>query len=81
MQELFPTPLPNRPNRSQIQGHCSVSLLKTDKGSLTELKNKLVEIALYHPKIGVGNVIVPATFVALQKELESQKRAGVSYLT
>jgi hypothetical protein len=57
METLYP--IPTKSTRSQIQGHFAVTLVGANKTLLMQLKNKLVELALYHPKIGVGHVRVP----------------------
>ena len=36
---------------------------------MRELREKLIDIALHHPKIGIGQVLVPRTFSLLQHEL------------
>eukprot|EP00026_Physarum_polycephalum_P000182 Phypoly_transcript_00182.p1 GENE.Phypoly_transcript_00182~~Phypoly_transcript_00182.p1 ORF type:complete len:2033 (+),score=208.26 Phypoly_transcript_00182:30-6101(+) len=79
MDALYPTPPPNKAHCTKIQGHCAVSLLPSDKGSLVELTNKLVDLALDHPKIGVRHVKVPKWIELLQTELE-EIRAGKQYL-
>jgi hypothetical protein len=76
MEALYPRPVSGKTNRSQIQGHFSVSLLPVGKGSLEELSNKIVDIALNHPKIGVGNVLVPKSVELLQIELEKLKNSS-----
>ena len=80
MEELYPPPSPQKPNRSQIQGHCAVGLAGSDKGALTDLKNKLVDLALNHSKIGVGNVRVPQSVSSLQMEFDTLKK-GTAYLS
>lgn len=68
MEANYPT---GKRNRYQVQGHFAISL-QTERG-ISDLKAKLLEIALNHPKIGIGKVQVPRTFVMMQKELEERK--------
>ncbi len=78
MEQLYPFPT-HQTNRTQIYGHFAVSL--NGKGGMgqSEIKTKLLELALSHPKIGIGNVSVPRSFVMLQRELQELK-ATTPYL-
>jgi hypothetical protein len=71
MDLIYPTVPTQHRSRSQICGH--IGLAGGDKGTLLEIKEKLLEIALEHPKIGVGKVMVPSSFMLLKYELEEQK--------
>lgn len=73
MQELYPTPTSFTSTRNQIQGHFSIGLSKGDKGGFAQLKEKLLDLALNHPRIGVGQVQVPAPLVLALKELKQIK--------
>ncbi len=72
MELLYPIPT-QKANRSQIEGHFAVSLEKGGSGQF-ELKSKLIDLALSHKKIGVGNVRVPKGFANLQDALQIQKQ-------
>lgn len=73
MEQLYPAPTNQKVNRSQIYGHFTVVLSEKGGAGQFELKNKLLDIALSHPKIGVGNVSVPTSFVMMQNELQGLK--------
>jgi hypothetical protein len=45
-----------------------------EKGGLSELQTKLLDLALNHPRIGIGHTKVPRSFSMLQVELEERKR-------
>ncbi len=79
MEQLYPAPKNQKVNRSQIYGHFAVVLSEKGGAGQSELKNKLLDIALSHPKIGVGNVSVPTSFVMMQNELQRLKEK-VPYL-
>jgi hypothetical protein len=68
MDTLYPTISPQKRHRNQVHGHFVVSL--TDKGGLAELRDKLMDLVLSHPRVGVGQVQVPRSFVLMQRELE-----------
>jgi hypothetical protein len=72
METLYP--IPTKSTRSQIQGHFAVTLSGGNKTKLMQLKDKLVELALNHPKIGVGQVRVPCIIGTIQQELEKLKK-------
>ncbi len=72
MELQYPVPT-QKANRSQIQGHFAVSLEKGGSGQY-ELKCKLLDLALSHEKIGVGNVQVPKSFSCLQDKLQIRKQ-------
>jgi hypothetical protein len=44
-----------------------------EKGGLSELQTKLLDLALDHPRIGNGQTKVPRSFAMLQAELEEHK--------
>lgn len=68
-------------NKTQIYGHFAISLAKGDKDvSVSSLISKLLEIALLHPRIGVGRLTVPYSFVKLKKKLEEIKQRNTQYL-
>jgi hypothetical protein len=71
MDTLYPTTSPQKRHRNQVHGHFTVSL--TDKGGLAELRDKLMDLVLSHPRVGVGQVLVPRSFVLMQRELEDVK--------
>ena len=79
MEETHPSTAPTKPNRSQIQGHFAISLAGSDKAALNELKNKLIDLALNHPKIGMGHVRVPESISSLLNEFNTLKKQ-VAYL-
>ena len=47
--------------------------LTGEKGGLSDLQAKLLDLALKHPKIGIELTQVPRSFNMLQKELEERK--------
>lgn len=75
MQLLYPTPaLSSSLNRYQIQGHFSIGLSEGEKGGLSQLKKELINLALSHPKIGVGKVMVPKSFDMISYTLEKMSK-------
>lgn len=69
VNELYP---PLFQKRFQIQGHYIVGLSEND--GMAKLKDKLLDIALHHPKIGIGKVLVPETFVQLKHSLDNVRQ-------
>ncbi len=78
MEQLYPFPS-QKANRSQIEGHFSVSLSDKKGIGLSEIRTKLLTLALSHPKIGVGRISVPRSFVMLQTELQELKKTAPYY--
>lgn len=73
VEKLFPSQTSKIQARSQICGHFTITLAPGKLESLPTLKAALLEIALSHPKIGVGKVQVPQALVILQKEIDAIK--------
>ncbi len=44
-----------------------------NKQGIATLKAKLIEVALSHPKIGIGKVTVPGDFMVILQEMEKIK--------
>lgn len=65
--------------KNQVQGHFAVGLTPFWQRGLSELKAELLEIAISHPRIGIGKVKVPLNFKTLQTEVERRKSSN-SYL-
>lgn len=78
MELLYPAPAPRTRNRNQVHGHFEISLVNERLG-LADLRSKLIDIGLFHPKIGVGQVKVPRGFVMMQREIDIVKE-GKPYL-
>ena len=68
VEKQFPSPIANK---FQIQGVFTVGLKKQD--GISELKAKVVEVALQHPKIGLGKVSINQTFTLMQAKIKEQK--------
>lgn len=59
----------------QIQGHYfAVSLVKGNSQGLSELTEKLLDVALHHANIGIDKVRVPRNFSLLSKKLDEERR-------
>lgn len=66
VNELYPDVIKNR---FQIHGHFVVGLSESE--GVPKLKESLLDLSLNHPKIGIGKVQVPETFVRLKQALEN----------
>ncbi len=64
----------NKLNKNQFQGHFAVNLAEKRGSGQSELKSKLLDIGLNHPKIGIGSVKVPRSFIMLRQELDELKK-------
>lgn len=79
MKKRYPTPSSWIHTASQIQGHFTISLHPGGISGLSELKSRLMDIALNHPKIGVRQVRVPKSFITLQIALRLHKQSSPYY--
>jgi len=89
-------PIYNSPHaRNQVHGHYTLSITSGIlleiiffifismelSGDIQGLRDKLVEVAATHPKIGIGKVEVPRSFAMLQHELQERRHKGKQYLS
>jgi hypothetical protein len=68
VDKIFTPPIANK---FQFQGHVVISLKKGD--GISELKTKVAEIGLQHPKIGMGKFSITQTFTVMQAKIREQK--------
>jgi hypothetical protein len=62
---------PAAATKFQLQGQFVVSVKKGD--GISELKAKIAELALQHPKIAVGKVNITQAFTVMQAKIREQK--------
>lgn len=67
MKSLYP--ISSSRNRYQIQGHYCVGL--SDENSVKELRKKIFQLGIGHPKISIGKVLLPRSMALLAWELDS----------
>jgi hypothetical protein len=77
MDQLYPKSFNGLQSPNQIVGHIAVSL--SSNKALQEVKQVLKDLALSHPKIGIGRVKVPKNMMIVQ-DIITEKRRAEPYL-